>query len=628
MLSNLGTQSTSIAYPLLVLAITHSAAKAGFVAFARTLPVALLLLPAGVAADHWSRKRLMVGADVVRVVAIGSLAAALLAHRLAFWAIPVVAFVEGAGAAVFTAAQAGALRGVVPAQQLPAAAGAQTGRQAAVQLAGPPIGGALFGLDRAFPFLADVLSYAFSTLSLLAMRTPFQQSRERDASPLRERVAEGFRFLWAQPFLRTCAFLFGLGNFIGPGVLLAIVVIARRQGLSAAAIGALTAVFGGCVLIGSFLSPVLRRLLPVRTILLVELWMGVAVAAFVFRPSVYVLTAGLVPTALVIPSTDSVVHGYRIAMTPDRLLGRVESVRATISLSIAPLGPLIAGFLLGAVSARVTIAVFAAVALVLALWGTLSPSIRKAPSLDTLASDETQSADEGLDTDEVQAMALDLSALWSDEARAVYGEPSDVHPEIAARLDAENPGTVLDIGCGTGVLGNSLRSNWIGIDRSIEQLRQSAGRTAISAALSLPFADDTFGAAATLYTLYFFADPSAVAAEARRVLRPGALFAVCAPSRHDDPEIAHFGPRDDVDAFASEDIEELLTEQFVDVEIHEWNFPYLELRDVESARDYIHFWYYPRLSRSEAEECAKTLALPQKITKIGAWGVGRKPRWL
>ena len=71
-------------------------------------------------------------------------------------------------------------------------------------------------------------------------------------------------------------------------------------------------------------------------------------------------------------------------MTPDRLLGRAEAVRSTISLLIAPLGPLLAGILLGATSPRVTIAVFAAVGVLLAVWGTLSPSIRAAPSLDDL----------------------------------------------------------------------------------------------------------------------------------------------------------------------------------------------------------------------------------------------------
>jgi hypothetical protein len=99
-----------------------------------------------------------------------------------------------------------------------------------------------------------------------------------------------------------------------------------------------------------------------------------------------VLAASILPAALAIPSTDSVVHGYRIAMTPDRLLGRSESVRSMISLLIAPLGPLTAGVLLGVVSARATVAVFAAFALVPALWGTLSPAIREAPSLAELES--------------------------------------------------------------------------------------------------------------------------------------------------------------------------------------------------------------------------------------------------
>jgi len=384
LLSEAGTESTSIAYPLLVLAVTHSAAKAGVVSFARTLPLALLALPAGVAADRWNRKWLMVMADGVRVLAIGSLAATILLRQVAFWAIPLVAFVEGGGAALFSAAQPGALRAVVPARQLPAAAGAQTGRQAAVGLAGPPLGGALFGLARALPFLVDAVSYAFSTVSLLAMRAPFQQQRERDHSPLRARLAEGVRFLWGHRFLRTCALLYGLTNFVGPGVLFAVVVLGRRQGLPGGEVGALVAAFGACLLLGSLAAPLVRRLLPVRAVLLLELWTWPGCALFLVWPNAYVLAASILPTALAIPSTDSVVKGYRIAMTPDRLLGRAESVRSTISLLVAPLGPLAAGVLLGASSARATIALFAAVGLLLAVWGTLSPSIRAAPSLDQL----------------------------------------------------------------------------------------------------------------------------------------------------------------------------------------------------------------------------------------------------
>jgi hypothetical protein len=384
LLSHFGSQTSSIAYPLLVLATTHSPAKAGVVGFVRYLANALFSLPAGVAADRWSRRRLMIAADGVRLVALGGLVALILLDTAAFWSIAFVAFVEGSGGAVFAAARAGAVRAVVPAPQLPAAVAVQTGRQAAMNVAGPPIGGALFGLARALPFVVDSVSYAFSALSLLTMRTPFQESREPDPSSLRSRLVEGFHFLWSNQFLRACAFLFGLTNFFGPGLMLALVVIGTRQGLSGGEVGVLVAAFSAFVLLGSFLSPAVRRVLPVRPILLLEFWAWLGCAAFLIWPSVYVLTAGLLPAAIAIPSSDSVVHGYRIAMTPDRLLGRTESVWSAISLLTAPFGPLLAGLLLGAVSARATIGFFAAFVLALAVWGTVSPSIRAAPSLDRL----------------------------------------------------------------------------------------------------------------------------------------------------------------------------------------------------------------------------------------------------
>jgi hypothetical protein len=123
-----------------------------------------------------------------------------------------------------------------------------------------------------------------------------------------------------------------------------------------------------------------------RTILLMELWTWLGTAAFLVWPDVYVLTATLLPFAIAAPVTDSVVDGYRVAVTPDRLIGRVESVRSTIALLIAPLGPLVAGFLLSTVSLRTTGAVFTACGIVLALWGTLtrrSGTRRASPSSTT-----------------------------------------------------------------------------------------------------------------------------------------------------------------------------------------------------------------------------------------------------
>jgi hypothetical protein len=384
LLSSLGTQSTAIAYPLLVLALTHSAARAGLVGFVRGAAQVVFSLPAGLAADHVGRRRLMVGADAARLAALGALGVAILWHHLPFLVVPLVAFLEGAGSAFFDAAQAGALRSAVEPTQLPAAVGAESGRRAAVQLAGPPLGGVLFGVLRALPFLVDAGSYLLSTASLLAMRGPFEREvAPRQAQPLRGRLAEGFTFIWRTPFLRTTALLFGLANFIGPGLLLCLVVLGRRQGLSAAAVSGLVAAFGAGLLAGSFLSGVLRRALPVHAVVVLELWTWTGCALYLLWPNAYVLAASLVPTALAIPATDSVVHGYRVAMTPDRLLGRSESVRSLLSLSIAPFGPLAAGLLLG-VSGRAAVALFASSALVLAVAGTASRSVRAAPRPEEL----------------------------------------------------------------------------------------------------------------------------------------------------------------------------------------------------------------------------------------------------
>ena len=235
LLSSFGSATTALAYPLLVLAIGGSAAEAGLVSFAGLGAVALFSLPAGVAADRWSRRRVMIGADAVRALAVAGLGLAVVAWSAPLPAIVAVAAVEGAGTAFFWSGLAGALRSVVPPAQLQAAAGLQEARRAVVRIGGGPLGGILFGVGRAVPFLVDAVSYACSSASLLAMRTPFEEARA-PAGParLRSRVAEGFRFLWGNPFLRVTTLLYSLGNFLGAGC----AARARRRGRSKADGGA------------------------------------------------------------------------------------------------------------------------------------------------------------------------------------------------------------------------------------------------------------------------------------------------------------------------------------------------------------------------------------------------------
>jgi MFS family permease len=384
-LSTIGSQSTAIAYPLLVLALTHSPARAGVVGFAGVVPWAIFGFGAGVLADRAPRRRVMVTSDVARIAAVASVIVAIAVHHLTFVHVALVAFVEGAMFVFFNVAEFGALRSVVSTVQLPRAVAAEQARYSTVQLVGPPLGGALFGLGRALPFVANATSVLFSLGSILSIRTPFQEARERvEGEPLRSQLAEGLRWLWSRPFLRTCALLFAATNLIYEGLTLVLVVVARKQGLSSGEIGGLIAVFGACSLIGSSLAPTLQRRLSMRAIIIGSVWVPLSISIFVLFPNVYVLLAVIVPMMLFLPTTNATVIGYRVAVVPDRLTGRVNSAARTIALCGAPLGPLSAGLLLSATSPRLTIAAYALFLLVPALIGTWSPSIRNAPSLAEL----------------------------------------------------------------------------------------------------------------------------------------------------------------------------------------------------------------------------------------------------
>jgi MFS family permease len=380
-LSTIGSESTAIAYPLVVLAITHSPVKAGIVGFARIVPWAIFGLVAGLAVDRLPRKAMMLTSDVVRAAALGSIAIAAALGHLTFIHVAAVAFLEGTMYVFFNIAEVGALRSVVPTEQLPTAAAAEQARYSTVTIVAPPLGGSLFGIGRALPFVAGAVSPVFSLATLLAIRTPFQEVREHDDSPLRTQLAEGFRFLWARPFIRTCALFATWTNLVFEGIVLAFIVVARRQGLSSGEIGALIAGIGVFSLLGSAAAPNLHRRMSMRTIVVIGFWVPLTVAAFVADPSVYILVASIVPFAFFAPTLTAVVIGYRVAVTPDRLTGRVNSIARSIALCGAPLGPLIAGLLLSAYSARTAIAVFSVLLLVLAVVGSISPSIRNAPTL-------------------------------------------------------------------------------------------------------------------------------------------------------------------------------------------------------------------------------------------------------
>jgi predicted MFS family arabinose efflux permease len=384
--STLGTRISSIAFPLLVLSLTHSPAKAGFVGFAQTIPYLVFFLPAGALVDRWDRKRVMLVCDAARASAFGSIAIALGLDSLAFAHIVAVAFVEGSFFVFFFLSESAALPRVVPAEQIPAAVASNQARVQGADLAGQPLGGVLFGLGRTLPFVVDAVSYAFSFVSLLFIRPSFQEQRERPQTRLVADVQEGLGWLWRQPLLRAAVLLIAGSNFAFAGFTLALIVRARDLGASPSLVGAMFAFVGGGALVGSFLAPWVQRRVPARFVIVGDLWLWAAMMGILVLPRNPLVMGALAGLAAVGgPIFNVVFASYRYALVPDRLLGRVQSASLVVAWGMTPLGALATGFMLESLGAVHTLLVLAGISAALAVAATSIRAVRTAPRLETLA---------------------------------------------------------------------------------------------------------------------------------------------------------------------------------------------------------------------------------------------------
>lgn len=375
-----GTTASRITFPLLVLYLTNSPFQAGLVSALETVPFLILGLPAGALIDRWNRKRVMILCDTIRALAYAVIPLTLWTGHLSMPVIYAVVLVEGIGFSFFNLAEVSALPQVVPPEQISAASASNQAMYAAGSLAGPPLGGLLYSLNRAFPFGADALSYAASAISLLFIRRPFQGERPDLTRPLHLEVWEGMRWLWGHPLIRFFGLIGGVQGLVFSGVPLGAIVLSRQVfHASAATIGLLfgLAAVGGIA--GAVIGGWLQTHLTLRQAVLGGVWAGaLAFWVLALAPSLLILAVGGALLFFTAPLYDIAQFSYRMTRIPDALQGRVNSLYRVIMWGGQPLGSILSGALIQALGPRTALEIIAAGAIAVALTATLNRNLHRA----------------------------------------------------------------------------------------------------------------------------------------------------------------------------------------------------------------------------------------------------------
>jgi len=233
--SNIGDGLAMSAGPLLVASQTHDPLLVAMAMLLQQLPWLLFGLYAGAIADRHERKTIVIAVDLARAVVLVILSTSIVTGEVSIAAVLVAMFLLGTAETFADTTSATLLPMVVHRDDLPIAnSRLLAGFITANQLAGPPIGAALFAAGMAWPFALQAVLVAMGALliSRMAAPTPPRSSETH----LRGDIADGFRWLWHSPPVRTLALTIVIFN-ITFGAAWSVLVLYATQHLGLGAIG-------------------------------------------------------------------------------------------------------------------------------------------------------------------------------------------------------------------------------------------------------------------------------------------------------------------------------------------------------------------------------------------------------
>ncbi|TCJ22973.1 MFS transporter [Microbacterium sp. PI-1] len=382
------------AIPLLALIVTNDPAQAGIIGGAGMIARLLMTLAGGVLADRHRRIALMLLGSVIGIVLAGGFTLLALGDALTFGSLLVIDVLLAARSGLFDVAGESAIKEIVPDEAMGRAQAANQGRDAALQLAGGPLGGLLLGVGGWLVGVAMTLCHAIAALTAWVLGRQARRAgvvdegaaQDDSAAPAARKpnawaeLREGFRWLFSRPDLRGVLLITTIINLGFNAAITTVIYALQQEGYPEFVIGTLSASIGAVMLVGAACAPMLvpRIRAGVLTIAGLAVVAGGAVAlSTVAEPWAIALVLGA--SVLLLPSLNAAMLGYFMVATPSALLGRANSAAGVLAMGAMPLAPLVAGFGLAWIGREGTLLICAALCLVSVILAVGNRALRALP---------------------------------------------------------------------------------------------------------------------------------------------------------------------------------------------------------------------------------------------------------
>ncbi|QFG00395.1 MFS transporter [Psychrobacillus glaciei] len=340
--STFGSGISSFAIPWLILEITGSALQMGFVIAAGLIPYLLLSLPAGVWADRYNRKHLMMLSNLGKLlllllIPLSTLFLKGISIELIYFVRIGMSFCD----AIFDSSYGASLPNIVNKNQLKQANSAMQTGIAASTIIGPAIAGILLiKLGASLLLLIDCATYLLSIISLMMIKKDFSPKKSQKKNLMSKDIAEGILYVWKQPTVRTLTILAFFSNISNAAI--SIVLLYRLKvelNISPELIGIVLSGISVGALSASLLSTALGKKFNMKKIMYFSLFVQI------IPPFLIILTKNpfVMASATVLMGSAGVLwniyaESLRQSIIPNEMLGRAGASIKMVSSASIPMG--------------------------------------------------------------------------------------------------------------------------------------------------------------------------------------------------------------------------------------------------------------------------------------------------